>query len=268
MTPKLSIIIPCYNTESTLGETLTSVKTQVFENWEAIIVNDSSPDGLERIALDWVDKDSRFKYYKKENGGLGDARNFGISKSNGVYILPLDSDNKIRPDFTKKAINILDQEPSVGVVHGNAMFFGEKEEEWIINQYNFEQMLIKNYIDACAVYRKSLWKNVNGYDTKMPYQGNEDWDLWLAFGSIKTTFKHLNEITFDYRVSKNSMINSFNSEMFAANKSYIRKKYCDYYFFYFNKNFKELAEFNESPFRSTLYFFKKWIKSLIVNSGK
>ena len=67
----ISIIIPSYNTEQTLEETCISVINQEYQNWEAIIVNDGSPDNLEEIALEWVKRDSRFKYFKKENGGLG-----------------------------------------------------------------------------------------------------------------------------------------------------------------------------------------------------
>ena len=67
MQPKVSIIIPCYNSESTLNETLQSVFDQKYEAWEAIMVNDGSPDNLETIALNWVEKDDRFKYYKKTN---------------------------------------------------------------------------------------------------------------------------------------------------------------------------------------------------------
>jgi len=263
MLPKLSIIIPCYNSESTLEETLISVRDQVFENWEAIIVNDGSLDNLEAIALHWMARDTRFKYFKKENGGLGNARNFGIEKAKGAYILPLDSDNKVKPQFTKKAIAILDTDPNVGVVHGNALYFGEKQGIWEVDSFDFERMLLQNYIDACAVYRKSLWKEIGGYDTQMPYQGNEDWELWLAMGAKNIGFKHLDELTFDYRFSKDSMIRSFSSEMFTANKDYIRKKYSEHYFLFFKKNYKTLARYHENPRKTTFFFLKKWVKTFI-----
>lgn len=260
MIPEISIIIPCYNSEATLRETLLSVREQEFENWEAIIVNDGSPDNLETIALKWVANDSRFHYHKKENGGLGNARNYGINMARGNYILPLDSDNKVRPSFIGKATVILNEDPTVGVVHGNAMCFGEKNGRWKVAPFDFERMLLGNYIDACAVYRKSLWEDVGGYDTKIPYQGNEDWDLWLAFGTKNIKFRYLDEITFDYRVTGSSMINTFNSEMFDANRAYIKKKYCEQYYFYFKKNYKTLSAYNKDPLKSALKFFKKWIK--------
>ena len=78
MKPILSIIIPCYNSESTLAETLISVVNQEYEHWEAIIVNDGSPDNVEAIALKWIEKEARFRYFKKSKVGLGSAWNIGI----------------------------------------------------------------------------------------------------------------------------------------------------------------------------------------------
>jgi glycosyltransferase involved in cell wall biosynthesis len=263
MIPKLSIVIPCYNSENTLEDTLESVLRQELQDWEALIINDGSPDDLEAIALKWLKKDHRFRYYKKDNGGLGTARNFGIEKALGKYILPLDSDNKVRPGFTKNAISFLENNPKVGVVYGNAMYFGDRDGLWLVKEFNFEEILIKNYIDACAIYHKTLWTEIGGYDTKMPYQGNEDWDFWLALGVKKVVFKHLNEITFDYRVTETSMINSFNSEMYEANKNYIRRKYGEHYFIYFQKNYNILENHNKTPLKSATFFLKKWIKSLM-----
>lgn len=259
--PIFSIVIPCYNSQDTLEETLKSVYNQDMNDWEAIIVNDGSPDNLETIALHWVEKDKRFRYYKKENEGLGSARNFGVQKAFGKYILPLDSDNKVRPGFARQAMDYLEQYPEVGVVYGNAMYFGEKEGTWLVEEFDLEKTLIKNYIDACAIYRKSIWALVGGYDTKMPYQGNEDWDLWLAFGIKKVGFKHLNDITFDYRVTKTSMINRFTAEMYKTNKAYIRKKYSEHYFFFFEKNYNELTRFKKNPLHASIVFLKKWIVS-------
>ena len=114
MSPKLSIIIPCYKSEATLEETLVSVLAQDFEAWEAILVDDGSPDAVASIADEWMRKDARFRYYKKENAGLGAARNTGIELAEGTFILPLDSDNKVRPQFARKAIAIFEEHPNVG----------------------------------------------------------------------------------------------------------------------------------------------------------
>ena len=105
MNDLVSIIIPCYNQADYLPETLESIIQQTYPDWEAIIVNDGSPDNTEEIALQYTQKDSRFKYYKKENGGLSSARNYGIHRANGKYIIPLDSDDLIAPTFIEEGIN-------------------------------------------------------------------------------------------------------------------------------------------------------------------
>lgn len=251
MNPILSIIIPCYNSESTLETTLESVMNQDFQDWEAIIINDGSIDATEAIALRWVEKDKRFRYFAKPNEGLGKTRNFGIERSNGIYILPLDSDNQLIKDFTLQAITIFEKNQDVGVVYGDAEYFGEKTGLWKVAEYDFKKMLVGNYIDACALFRKKLWIEAGGYDENMPYQGNEDWDLWLTFGVLNIKFYHLNKITFRYYVSKNSMIRSYTDKIILSNNEYVYTKYSKHY----QKKYTEiysLYEKNEINYKKSI----------------
>lgn len=236
----LSIIIPCYNSQQTLEETLVSVMHQDFNSWEAIIVNDGSPDNLEAIALKYVEKDSRFKYFKKENGGLASARNFGIKQSKGEYILPLDSDNKIRPDFAQKAFQLFGENINIGVVYGDAMYFGEREGLWKVGDFDKHRMLNHNYIDACAIVKKEVFDSVGLYDEKLPHQGHEDWDFWLRGLANNTRFYYLEEITFDYRVTSNSMIRTFDKNMMEENIKYIKKKNCELYIAEYNSQINKI----------------------------
>ena len=229
MHPTLSIIIPCYNSASTLESTLESVNDQDFQDWEAIIVNDGSTDATEEMALKWVNRDNRFKYFSKQNEGIGKTRNFGILKAKGKYVLPLDSDNLVANDFAKEAIAILENNNEIGVVHGDAEYFGEKSGLWKVDEFDLTKLLIGNYIDACAIYRKVLWEKVGGYAENMPFQGHEDWELWITFGSIGVQFKYLNKITFKYRVTSNSMIHSFTEKMLEINNEYVVRKYSKLY---------------------------------------
>ena len=251
MHPTLSIIIPCYNSASTLESTLESVNDQDFQDWEAIIVNDGSTDATEEMALKWVNRDNRFKYFSKQNEGLGKTRNFGILKANGKYVLPLDSDNLVANDFAKEAIAILESNNEIGVVHGDAEYFGEKSGLWKVDEFDLTKILIGNYIDACAIYRKVLWEKVGGYAENMPFQGHEDWELWIAFGSVGVQFKYLNKITFKYRVTSNSMIHSFSANMIEANNEFVFKKYSRIYQEQFNLVYKKLT-YNEKIFMEKL----------------
>lgn len=251
MNTKISIVIPCYNSEVTLEATLESVLNQDLQEWEAIIVNDGSTDATEEIALKWARKDKRFKYFSKKNEGLGKTRNFAIKEAEGIYILPLDSDNLVEKYFTNDALKVFENNPDVGVVYGNAEYFGEREGIWIVDEYKFEKMLVHNYIDACAIYKKEIWEKVDGYEEQMPHQGHEDWAFWVAFGVLKVKFFHLGKVTFKYYVSNTSMIRSFTNEMVEANQDYIVKKYSKQYHLEYC-NAMSLAQSIEDKYESKL----------------
>ena len=96
---KYSIIIPVYDVEKYIARCLQSLVDQTFSDFEAIVVNDGSPDDSQKIIDEFVKNDPRFKGYKKENGGLSDARNYGVGLAKGEYILFLDSDDYFDPDL-------------------------------------------------------------------------------------------------------------------------------------------------------------------------
>ena len=104
--PAISVIIPIYNVEKYLRRCLDSVKNQTFPDWEAICVNDGSPDNSAEILEEYAKKDARFKIVNKENGGLSDARNAGMAVASGKYILYLDSDDFIHPQTMEIAYSL------------------------------------------------------------------------------------------------------------------------------------------------------------------
>ena len=105
---KFSIIVPVYNVEKYIKDCLTSILNQTYDNFEVIVVNDGSPDSSEEIIKDLAKKDKRLKYFKKENGGISDTRNFGIEKSTGKFFLFVDSDDTINEDLLQKVNDAID----------------------------------------------------------------------------------------------------------------------------------------------------------------
>ncbi len=103
---------------------------------------------------------------------------------------------------------MLEENPELDVVYGNAEYFGEKVGLWESGEFNLQKLMIENYIDACAVYRKATWEKLGGYDEKMPVMGYEDWDFWLRIAFKNGRFKYVNKVLFDYRYSSKSMIRS------------------------------------------------------------
>jgi GT2 family glycosyltransferase len=152
----------------------------------------------------------------------------GIRQAKAKYILPLDCDNKIKEDYILKAIKVLDENPKVAVVYSSAILFGEKAGSNIPGPFNLQRLMISNYIDACAVIRKSILMAVGYYDEKMRI-GWEDWDLWLRIGFAGHEFHFLDETLFEYRFTGSSMSRTLynNYEKPNSLENYVHYKYPD-----------------------------------------
>ena len=98
-TPRVSIIIPVYNGANYMREAIDSALAQSYDNLEIIVVNDGSTDRSAAIAKEYAARDARIRVFDKENGGLSDARNYGIARARGEYIGFLDSDDWIEPEM-------------------------------------------------------------------------------------------------------------------------------------------------------------------------
>lgn len=184
--PFFSIIVPCYNQAQYLEETINSVLNQTFKDWECIIVNDGSSDNTEDIAKAISEKDNRITYLKKENGGVSSARNFGINYASGIWILPLDGDDKISNLYLEHAYDIIKNQPDIKLVYAKACFFGEKNESWLLPKFDYRKLLTANLIYCSAFYRKEDWAKIGGYDNKMIY-GFEDWEFWINLLKAETS---------------------------------------------------------------------------------
>jgi glycosyltransferase involved in cell wall biosynthesis len=244
MLPKISIIIPCYNQGQYLNDVLQSIKACDENLFEVIIINDGSTDEITNA----ICKDLQIQGYCvifQENKGLSGARNAGISFAKGKYILPLDADNKIRPEYITKSIKILDENEDIAVVYGNAENFGERSGMFKPGSSNMQKLMLANYIDACAIIRKSIFDKVGLYDTNMKL-GWEDWDLWLRIAFANYNFYYINETLFDYRVAGNSMSKTLYNNYQKPNsiENYVHGKYPDrmghiYIADHFTKRFKK-----------------------------
>lgn len=105
MTPLVSIIVPIYNVATFLRVTLNSIIAQTFENFEILLINDGSTDGSGEICDEYAKYDSRIKIFHKENSGVSAARNYGLDKATGKYILFVDSDDIIAPQMLQILVN-------------------------------------------------------------------------------------------------------------------------------------------------------------------
>ena len=111
-TPKVSVIVPVYNVEQYLRRCLDSILGQTMSDWEAICVDDGSPDGSASILADYAEGDSRFRILTKENGGLSSARNAGTAWAQGNYVNYVDSDDFIHPQTFELAVALAERDRS------------------------------------------------------------------------------------------------------------------------------------------------------------
>ncbi|ULQ53780.1 glycosyltransferase family 2 protein [Flavihumibacter fluvii] len=210
-----------------IQDALDSVSLCTYPNIEIIIVNDGSTDRETNEILAALKK-SGIKVIFQQNMGLGGARNTGIHHSAGKYILPLDGDNKIRANYISLAVQHLEENENTAVVYGNAEKFGAEKGFLKPGAFNLQRLMLGNFIDACAIVRKSVLIKIGLYDN-MKIMGYEDWDLWLRIAFKGYDFHHIDEVMFDYRVIKDSMMRSLNADISKQNEIeiYFAKKYAD-----------------------------------------
>jgi glycosyltransferase involved in cell wall biosynthesis len=244
MAPVLTIIIPCYNQGHFLDECITSVEPLLKDGNEILIINDGSTSQNTLVHLRRYEEKG-FQVIHQENKGLAEARNTGVHHASGKYILPLDADNKARSEQVKKAVEIMEADSSISVVYGDAEYFGEKKGLWKVGPFNLQKMMISNYIDACALIRKSVFDKMGGYDAKMK-SGWEDWEFWVRISFENYSFFYLNEIFFDYRYSNKSMARQLYNNYAKPNylERYVDEKFPtkmnhEYVYEFYTKRFKK-----------------------------
>lgn len=216
--PLISIIIPTYNAEAYLDETLASVFAQTYSNWECIIVNDGSTDKSAQIAQKWVEKDPRFRIIHKENNGLSRARNTGIENANADYIAFLDSDDIWMPKHLSLTMKkMLVYQPDIVYSYGYQLRNGTYTNSPTLGitaqalnkdgvqkgKITIESFLQTNKITPSFTLCKKqcLIENQNfSY-----YKKAEDYHTWLKLLFNKCIFYCINKPTGYYRVVEDSL---------------------------------------------------------------
>ncbi|SCY26728.1 Glycosyltransferase involved in cell wall bisynthesis [Flavobacterium anhuiense] len=187
-----SIIIPLYNKENFIANTIQSVFDQTFQNFEIIVVNDGSTDKSEEKLLQF--KDSRIHYFSKKNEGASAARNYGIEKASAHFITFLDADDYWYPTFLETMFTNISKLPDQKVFSAAIEF--ETSKKVISAQYSIsktnDEFEIVNYFKAslketvlctsCAVFHQSVFAEIGNFDTKI--KSGQDTDLWIRIGLV------------------------------------------------------------------------------------
>ena len=220
---QVSIIVPVYNVEPYLRQCLDSVLGQTFKNFEVLLVNDGSSDSSGDICREYVEKDSRFHYFEKENGGLSDARNYGIERAQGEYLTFIDSDDFVNEKHLENlflASRLTNADITIG---GFSRF--ENGTFWLYPDYfssdslvsftsaqaiqHLDSMFDVPFLNFSTAWGK-LFKRELFSELRFPYgKYAEDqfiiWKLYLKARSIYT----FNVDSYVYRINKNGMSSVF-----------------------------------------------------------
>ncbi len=197
--PLVSIIVPCYNHGKFIEAALQSAAQLKYPNTEVIIIDDGSTDALTIEVLKKLE--SSYTVIRQANQGPSVARNNAVKHSKGEFILALDSDNKVRPNYLEVAIPLFMTNPRLGVVYADFQYFGDSNEVKRLIDFDITRMLLYNYIDMCSVIRRTAFEEVGGFDEYMSKRGLEDWDFWIGMYEKNWELRHLNQVMFDYYVT-------------------------------------------------------------------
>ena len=206
--PKVSVLIPAYNAMDYLPQTLESVIAQDFSDYEVVIVNDGSSDGIE----DWFTglSEKRVRLISQKNRGLAGARNTAIAHARGEYLALLDADDLWEPEKLRLQVDILEQNLEVGLVYTwlalvdmdaqpTGRFLQSNQEGWV-----WRDLIHRNFVGcgSTPLIRRDCFEQEGGFDENLgSYM--EDLDMWLRL-SLKYEFRVIKQPLVGYRQRPNS----------------------------------------------------------------
>jgi glycosyltransferase involved in cell wall biosynthesis len=223
--PLVSIIIPIYNYGIQFEKTLQSVFDSTYKNIEIVIVDDGSTDTYVKFKLESIKDHPNIRIIKQENQGPSSARNTGVKNSNGVFILPLDGDDTIHPDYIQSCVNILKNNKTISPVYCDTHHIGQTQGIEVRPEWSLERLNKGPFIVNCSMFHREAFELCDGYDVSL--KGWEDYDLWIRMGLKGYSGKRIPKPLFTYfhhesdgTVSSEANINQIELHQKILNKNY------------------------------------------------
>ena len=258
----ISIIVPIYNVEKYLRMCLDSIEHQTYSNIEVLLINDGSPDASGEICQEYVARDSRFHYFEKENGGLSDARNYGIERSNGKYLTFIDSDDWVEPTYIDDMYQAALKNDSEIVV-SNYTQFNVKENHYLIHvwddyyeeTYEGKELINRlpllerrdySFVTSWGIlFSRSLFDNIKFPKGKLIEEIRTNYKLFAK--SSRSTY--INKCLYMYRIGREgSIINTVTEKLLIDKLEYVLERLAIY-------TIKEWNSFDEKE--NTLGYIRK-----------
>ncbi len=221
--PKVSIVLPVYNGEKYIKQSIESILNQSFSNWELIIIDDCSTDLTPEIIKKYIDKDKRISVYRnKVNSKLPKSLNNGFEKASGEYLTWTSDDNILKKDFLYELNSYLDKHSDIMLVYSDYELIDQdskiikkvlnKDEKW---------MPIHNTVGASFMYRKTVIEQLGVYDTSLFLV--EDYEYWIRI-YLEAKIAHIKLNLYQYRVHKRSLTSLYEYEVLEKTKQ-LREMY-------------------------------------------
>ena len=224
--PKISIILPVYNAEKYLCETLDSVLSQTYIDFELLVINDGSKDNSLVILREYEKKDSRILVIDKPNSGVSDTRNIGIAQAKGEYIAFLDADDLYSPEYLLAMVNVAEEKNADIVVCEYETFRGIAKEIYKCIEIDKAQLTdIQELLDRglmtsmqIKLFRRDLLqKNNIQLDENLTF-GEDLFFCWKACLVGKTIYQ-INEKLYGYRLSGEGATSKYHDKLYEKYKS-------------------------------------------------
>ncbi|MDX2173404.1 MAG: glycosyltransferase [Bacteroidota bacterium] len=199
--PLISIILPVYNAQDYIKESIDSILNQTYKNFEFIIINDGSTDKSEEIILSF--NDSRIKYFSQKNIGLAGTLNVGLNFATGIYIARQDQDDISHKDRLEKQIDYLEKNPSILLLGTRAKIFSNSQQDLRFHNHathpaelKFDLLFDNPFVHSSVMFKKEIINEIGNYNTDKSFF--EDYELWSRF-SAKGSVANLKNVLVDYR---------------------------------------------------------------------
>lgn len=205
--PEISVIMPVYNAESYLSETIESILNQTYTDFELLVLNDKSTDGSKEIIEKYKAKDSRIVLIDKEiNVGPANLRNEGFELAKAPFVALMDADDIALPTRFEKQVTYLKNHPDVGVCGTWMTYFGGKKNKAIRHAETHDAIKV-SFLYSCAIGNPTVMlrkESLNGLRFENEFVPVEDYDLWSRL-LPKTKFHNIPESLLQYRLHPNNI---------------------------------------------------------------